>query len=183
MSEIVVAKFPNATQAAEARSALTRLGRTYEIEPEDIEIVSRSRADSIAIQPEVNLYWAHVIGGAIWGGVLGVVFLMPAVGIIVGAAVGFVTGRITDVGIRNTYLESVGRQLEKGEAAVALLARRANPGAVAEVIRRFGGTVMRSSLSGRHRDQIRTVTAETEEETADADGGEKAELRDQPKLA
>lgn len=177
MSEIIVARFPDASSAKAARDALARMGQTYQIEPEDIEVVRRKADDDVEIMPELNIRLAHVIGGAIWGAVLGLVFLIPVLGAAFGSAVGYITGRFSDVGIKNSYLEDVGREIEPGEAAVALLARRVDPGALAETIRRFGGQVMRSSLSGRRADQIRTVTA------GDATGAEKADLRDQPKLA
>lgn len=177
MSEIVVARFPNRQTALSARDALARMGRTFQIEPEDIEVVTRSRAGEVTVHPEVNVKIAHVIGGAIWGGVLGTVFLMPLVGAAVGSAVGFLTGRYSDIGIRTAYLEEVGREIGPGEAAVALLARRVDPGAIASTISRFGGNVLRSSLSGQNGDQIRTVSG------ADASGAEKADLRDQPDLA
>ena len=177
MSEIVVARFPDAAKAEAARMALAKLGRTYQIEPEDIELVRRGTDGNVEIMPEVNIRLAHVIGGAIWGAVLGVAFLVPVIGAAVGSAAGFLTGRFTDVGLRDAYLRDVGHQIAPGEAAVALLARRVDPDALAETVRRFGGKVIRSSLSGRRADQIRTVTA------ADARGAEKASLRDQPELA
>ncbi|MAM63257.1 DUF1269 domain-containing protein [Maritimibacter sp. UBA3975] len=183
MSEIVVATFPDKQKALAARNAMAAMGRNYQIEPSDIEVVSRAPDRAIDIEREVQTAWTHVIGGAVWGAVLGAVFLMPVIGAAVGAGAGFITGRMTDIGIRDAYLRDVGRRIEPGQAAVALLARRVDPGALAATISRFGGKVTRSSLSGRHADQIRTATVREEDGARTTRGAEKAEMRDQPDLA
>ncbi len=175
MSEIIVARFPDLSHALAAKKDFTRMGQNYTIEPEDIEVVSRG-GSRIDILPEVNLPLAHVAGGAIWGAVLGAVFLMPLVGAAVGSVVGYVTGRASDVGIARDYLRQIGRDLAPGEAAVALLARKVDPGAVAATIKHHDGEVMRSSVDGAYEAQIETWDYASET-------SEKADLRKQPELA
>lgn len=175
MSEIIVARFPDHARALAAKADFLRLGETYRVEPEDIEIVTRT-AHRTRIIPEVDLPRAQMVGGAIWGAVLGTAFLVPVLGAVIGTGVGYVTGRATDVGISQDVLRDIGQKLEPGQSAVALLARKAEQGAVDEVITRHRGEVLRSSLGGGQADQIETWHP-------DDPRAEKAEMRNQPTLA
>lgn len=172
MSEIIVARFPDRAHANAAKKDFARMGRNFTIEPEDIEVVARTGAKA-RVFPEVNMTLAHMAGGAIWGAVIGAVFLMPVLGAAIGSAIGYVTGRASDVGISRDYLRRIGEAIKPGQAAVALLARKADPGAIAETITRHDGEIMRNSLDGA---QIRTYDPHDPE-------SEKADLRNQPDLA
>lgn len=176
MSEIIVARFPDTQTAVALRKALQALARDYTIEAGDIEIVRKDARGRVSRHGEVNLPLAQTIGGAAWGGVLGMVFLMPVIGAVVGAGVGYVTGRSSDVGLSNDYLDEVGGALAPGEAAVALLARKLDGEAVRAQIARFDGEIIRSSLKGGNAAQIDTWDRHDPH-------SEKADMRDQPTLA
>jgi uncharacterized membrane protein len=64
----------------------------------------------------------------------------------VGAATGALTGKMTDVGVDDGFLEELGEKLDPGMAAVIVLVHRSTPDKVLPEISRYGGTVLQSSL-------------------------------------
>ena len=56
-----------------------------------------------------------------WGGLIGLLFLAPIVGMAVGAASGALGGKMADVGVNDDFLKRLGAKLEPGGAAVIVL--------------------------------------------------------------
>ena len=81
-----------------------------------------------------------------WGGLIGLLFLAPLLGMAVGAASGGLTGKLTDVGVNDSFLKELGEKLEPGMAAVIVLVRRSTPDKVIPAVQEYGGTVLQSSL-------------------------------------
>jgi len=86
-------------------------------------------------------------GGALWGGLIGLIFLSPLLGMAVGAAAGGAAGALTDVGVDDKFMKDLGAKLQPGGAAVFVLVRQSTPDKVLPRISQYGGDVIHSSLS------------------------------------
>jgi uncharacterized membrane protein len=64
-----------------------------------------------------------------------------------GAGVGTLVGKLTDYGIDDEFLKSLGEQMKPGSSAIFVLARKVAPDAVIAEMSSLGGTVLRASLS------------------------------------
>src|SRR4051794_41593108 len=65
-------------------------------------------------------------GGALWGGLIGLIFFAPLLGMAVGAAAGAAAGAVSDAGVDDKFMKSLGTQLQTGGAALFFLVRQAN---------------------------------------------------------
>lgn len=68
-------------------------------------------------------------GGALWGGLIGLLFLAPLFGMVIGAAAGGASGALVDVGINDTFMQQLGEKLHPGGAALIVLVRKVSPDA------------------------------------------------------
>jgi uncharacterized membrane protein len=106
------------------------------------------------VQQTVSTTGAGAAGGALWGTLIGLIFLNPLAGLAVGAATGAVAGKLTDIGIDDGVIKQIGGELEKGRAAVFLLARSATVDRVIEAIKPYGPTVIQTNLSREREDEL-----------------------------
>jgi uncharacterized membrane protein len=65
-----------------------------------------------------------------------------------------VLGRVTKAGIDRQFRDQVRDMLEPGTSALFLVVDRVSPDRAVEGLRRFGGTVLKSSLSERDEQEL-----------------------------
>jgi uncharacterized membrane protein len=110
-------------------------------------IVERRDDGSIKLhQPTLTAFGA--VGGATWGGLIGLIFFMPLLGAALGAATGAATGALleTDSGINDGFMRRMGEELQPGKAAVFMLVRNAVPENVLPTLS-GRGVLIQTSLS------------------------------------
>lgn len=146
MSNLVAIAYPDVNTAEEVMGTLGRLQVERSLELEDAVIVTREGDGKVKLHQARSTTGAGAAGGAMWGGLIGLLFLAPLLGMAVGAASGAVTGKLTDVGVDDSFLKELGEQLEPGMAAVIVLVHRSTPDKVLPEISQYGGTVLQSSL-------------------------------------
>jgi uncharacterized membrane protein len=99
-------------------------------------------------------------GGAMWGGVIGLLFLAPLVGMAIGAASGAAAGAMTDTGVDDKFMKELGARLEPGGAALLLLGRAEARDKVLERVGQYGGEVIQTSLSKEDEESLRAALGE-----------------------
>ncbi|NML15703.1 DUF1269 domain-containing protein [Azohydromonas caseinilytica] len=155
MAEMIAVAFDNPTQADEVLDELRRLQQEYLIDLEDAVVVVRRPDGEIKLKQSVNLVGMGAASGGLWGGLwgslVGLLFLNPlagfAVGTMVGAGSGALSGKITDYGINDDFIRSIAQTLQPNNSAIFVLVRKVQPDKVLEQLSRFKGRVLRSSLS------------------------------------
>src|SRR5687768_12329829 len=98
MSTLVAIAYPDEATAHKARATLARLQIERLIELDDA-VIAVNDGNKIRLEQAVNLTGAGALGGAAWGGLLGLIFLMPIAGMAIGAASGAIGGKFSDYGI------------------------------------------------------------------------------------
>ena len=96
-------------------------------------------------------------GGAVWGGLIGLLFLAPVVGMAVGAASGALGGKMADVGINDDFMKGLGEKLTPGSAALIILSQSNAPEKVLERVTKYGGEVIQTSLSDEQEQHLRSA--------------------------
>ena len=84
------------------------------------------------------------------GGLLGLRFLMPLAGMLVGAAAGALGGSLADYGINDQFIQFIkdlSAKLEPGSSALFVLVRKSTPDKVLPEVNKYGATVLHTSLS------------------------------------
>src|SRR4051812_32091771 len=160
MSNLIAIAYPDRETAEQVRSALGEMQKERIIELEDLVVVTRSEEGKVKLHQSTSLAGTGAAGGAVWGGLIGLLFLAPVLGMAVGAAAGGTTGALTDIGIDDKFMKDLGTNLAQGGAAVIVLVRRSTPDKVVPRIKEYGGYVLQSSLSTEAEASLRAALGE-----------------------
>jgi uncharacterized membrane protein len=154
MSDLIAVSYPDRATAESVRDELARLTREHVIEIEDAVVVTREASGKVKLHQTVNPAGRGAAGGALWGGLIGLIFLAPLFGAAIGAAAGAAGGATTDLGIEDNFMREVGQSLPEGGAAVFALVRQVTPDKVIPRISQYGGKVLQTSLSNESEQKL-----------------------------
>ncbi|MBT1671697.1 DUF1269 domain-containing protein [Curtobacterium flaccumfaciens] len=84
---------------------------------------------------------------AVFGAVLGFLFLVPVVGLVVGGAVGALFASLDSAGLDASLRQRLSDELVNGGAALLVYTSTGNGDAVVDELASFSGTVLRTPLS------------------------------------
>src|SRR3954463_9530037 len=127
MSTLVAIAYPDAGTAEQVRAELIQATKEHLITLEDAVVVEHRQDGKIKLHQGMSLTGAGAAGGALWGGLIGLLFLAPLVGMAIGAASGAAAGKVSDVGVDDNFLKQLAEQLEPGAAALIALGRSDAP--------------------------------------------------------
>lgn len=168
MSELVVVCFGNTDDADRVLNELRRMQTEYLLELEDAVVVVRPPQGKLELKQSINLAGAGAVSGGLYGGLfgslIGLLFLNPlaglAVGGVLGAGSGALSGSLVDYGINDDFIRSLGQQLKPDSSALFVLVRKAQPDKVLQALSRFRGTVLRTSLSPEQESRLQQALSE-----------------------
>jgi uncharacterized membrane protein len=170
MAELIAIAYDDEFKAEEVRLALFRLQREYLVDLEDAVVVVRTRDGKVRLGQTHDLVAAGAATGGLWGMLVGLLFLNPLLGVAAGAASGALAGYLTDVGIDDEFLRECGEALPPGSSALFMLLRKSTPDKVLPELARYGGRVLRTSLSREEEEKLQAALRG--EAQARADRGE-----------
>ena len=147
MADLVVVAFDNATGAEEVRDAMVQMQKDHIVTLEDAAVVVRKPDGKVKVKQATNLVGAGAMGGAFWGMLIGLLFMVPWLGLAVGALSGALGGKLTDIGVDDKFIKEVGNTIQPGHSALFLLIREATPDRLLEELQPYKGTVLKTSLS------------------------------------
>jgi uncharacterized membrane protein len=96
-------------------------------------------------------------GGALWGLLFGLIFFMPLAGVLIGAGMGAIFGKLADFGIDDNFIKDVSKQITPGTSALFLYVKTSTTDRVLDRLSRYQPTLIRSSLSKEAEDQLRAA--------------------------
>ena len=115
MSDLVAIAYPDLATARQVMSNLGEAQKAHLIQLEDAVIVESQAGGKIKLhQPSGAGLGAA--GGALWGGLIGLIFLVPLFGMAIGAASGAAAGHFTDTGVDDKFMKQLGAELDEGKA-------------------------------------------------------------------
>ena len=157
MSNLVAIGYDDLATAQQVVANIGRAQKAPEIELDDLVIVER-RGDGKVKLHQPSMAGAGAAGGALWGGLIGLIFLMPLFGMAIGAASGAAAGALTDAGVDDKFMKELGEQLTPGSAAVIALVRRVTMDKVLEGIQ-IPGHVIQTSLDNEAEERLSEALA------------------------
>ena len=155
MSDLIVLAFDTETGAQEMRDKLMQLQKQKIIELEDAAVVVRKQDGKVKVKQAQSLVGAGALGGAFWGLLIGLIFMVPWLGLAAGALGGALGGSLTDTGVDDKFIKEVGDTIEPGHSALFLLVRSSTPDKLAEELDKFDATVLQTSLSDEDDARLR----------------------------
>lgn len=146
MSDLVFIAFPTEQKAEEVRQKVLALQREYLIELGDAVVVAKDGKGQVKLNQMMNLTAAGAASGALWGTLIGFIFLAPLVGTALGAASGALGGKLTDVGINDKFMKETASALQPNTAGLFLLIRKMTTDKVLADLKGVGGVLMSTSF-------------------------------------
>ena len=160
MSTLLAIAYPDTETAEKVRAELIQATKEKLVELQDAVVVEHRADGRIKLHQAVNTTATGAAGGAMWGGLIGLLFLAPLVGMAVGAASGALGGKATDIGVNDDFLKQLGAKLEPGAAALIALGRSDAPDKLLERLRPYGGHVIQTSLDNEEEERLRSSLGE-----------------------
>jgi uncharacterized membrane protein len=153
MSSLLVIGHPDVATVERARDRLLELHRSELVTLRDL---------TVAENVEGRIRLRHDLGGtgdgtagALWGGLIGLLFFTPLLGMAIGAGAGAIGGSATGSGIDDELMLELGQQLTLGAAALFALVEQAASNEVVEDLEPPGGKIVQASLSNEEETALR----------------------------
>jgi len=155
MSDLVAVAYDDVAQAQRVAGNLGEAVKQHIIEIDDLVIVERKQDGKVKLH-QPSMAGIGAAGGALWGGLIGLIFFVPLLGMAVGAAAGAASGALADSGVDDDFMKRLGTELDPGKAAVIVLVRTVTADKVLPEIKEHG-TVIQTSLSSEDEEALRSA--------------------------
>ena len=146
MANLVAIAYDDVDQARQVTATIGELVKEHSLTVEDVVIVEHKPGGKMKLH-QPSMAGVGAASGALWGGLIGLIFLMPLFGMAIGAASGAAAGAMSDYGVDDDFMKELGQKLPEGGAAVIVLVREATRDKVVPEVSKYGGHLIQSSLS------------------------------------
>jgi uncharacterized membrane protein len=85
--------------------------------------------------------------GMFWGFLFGLLFFIPVFGLAIGAGLGALMGKFAKASIDQQFQDQVRDMIKPGTSALFLMLDKATPDQAVAALSKYGGTVLKTSLS------------------------------------
>ncbi|KRD73184.1 MULTISPECIES: DUF1269 domain-containing protein [Sinorhizobium/Ensifer group] len=165
MSDLIVVGFDSPEEADRVLVRLAGLKKEYLIDLEDAVVVVRDTEGKVHLKQSLNLTavgaTSGLLSGSIWGGLVGLLFLNPlagfAIGGALGAGAGALSGSLTDYGIDDEFIKSLGNTIPNNSSALFILVRKVQPEKVLAEFPDLRGRVLKTSLSPEQEQKLQAA--------------------------
>jgi len=147
MATLVAIGYPDETTATAASLEANRLAKDLIIQPDAIAVIIRDREGKFHVTTNHQPVGSGATWGMFWGLLFGVLFFIPFLGMAIGAGLGALTGKLAKNAISKEFQDRIRDELQPGTSALFLVVEAVTPDKAVESLSKFGGTVIKSSLS------------------------------------
>jgi len=156
MSTLIAIGYKDAETAEEVRGVLVQATKEKLVDLQDAVVVEHRSDGKIKLHQAISTTGAGAAGGALWGGLIGLLFLAPLFGMAIGAASGAVAGKVTDAGVNDDFMKQLGEKMAPGTAALIALGSSNAPDKLLERLQPYGGDVIQTSLDNEQEERLRS---------------------------
>ncbi|HET6548100.1 MAG TPA: DUF1269 domain-containing protein [Solirubrobacter sp.] len=160
MSTLIAIAYPDRDTAERVRGELVQATKEHLLRLDDAVVVVHGPDGKIKLHQAMSPSGAGAAGGALWGGLIGLLFLAPLFGMAIGAATGGLAGKMADVGVNDNFMKELGAKLPPGGAALIALGEAGARDKLLDRVKSYGGDVIQTSLSGEDEERLRAALGE-----------------------
>lgn len=157
MSELIVIGYDDHDTAKRAYEQVQQLQGDFVVSLTGLALVTVDADGKNHVETPSRIVGASAAAGALWGAILGILFLVPAVGLLLGGAVGALLGKLSRSGINDAFRSRVRSMLTPGKAAIVIMAAKITEDKFTNAMKPYGGDLLQTSLSSEDE---RELTAE-----------------------
>jgi uncharacterized membrane protein len=147
MADLIAIGYPDEATAEAAAEEARRLARDLIIEPDAIASIVRDGEGKYHVHTSHHPVGAGATWGMFWGLLFGLLFFIPVFGMAVGAGLGALFGHLEKSTIDKEFQQQVRDMVQPGTSALFLVIEKATPDKAVAAMSKFGGTVLKTSLS------------------------------------
>jgi uncharacterized membrane protein len=155
VADLIVIGYQDEQTAHEAAAEVERLAADLLIEPDAIAVITRDQKGRFKVSTNHHPVAEGATWGLLWGALFGLLFFVPLFGLAVGGAFGLLFGALHKAGVDEEFQNSVRELVAPGSSALFLIVEKVTPDKVEEALRRYGGTVLKTSFSKEAEAQLR----------------------------
>jgi uncharacterized membrane protein len=154
MSDLIAIGYPDETTALKAEKTAQQLANELIIQPDAIAAIVRDQDGKFKVTTNHHLVGGGASYGMFWGLLFGLLFFVPFFGMAIGAGLGALMGKLEKSGIDKQFQEQVRDMLQPGTSALFLVVEKVTPDKAVEALKKYGGTVLKSSLSKEAEEEL-----------------------------
>ena len=161
MSSLTAWKFETPFGADEALNKLKALQAQELIQVQDAAVVTWEAGHRKPKTRQMHdTKMAGALGGGFWGLLFGLIFFVPILGLAIGAASGALFGSLADVGISDTFINTVRDKVTPGTSALFLLSSDAVFDRVRDAFKGTEAELISTNLSAEQEAKLRDAFTE-----------------------
>src|SRR6476469_11193435 len=154
MADLIAIGYPDQATADAAAEEARRLARDLIIQPDAIAVIVRDEEGGYHVHTNHHAVGGGATWGMFWGLLFGLLFFIPVFGMAVGAGMGALMGKVAKTGIDKNFQDQVREMLQPGTSALFLVVEKVTPDKAVDALQKFGGTVLKSSLSKKAEQEL-----------------------------
>lgn len=147
MSELIVIGYDDHAVATQAYNEVQQLQKDFVVQLSGLAVVQVDDEGKSHVETPGKIVGVSAASGALWGMIIGLLFLVPFVGLALGGALGALMGKMGKSGIDDEFRSQVQEMLKPGTAAVVVMASKITEDKFADAMKQYGGTLLKTSLS------------------------------------
>jgi len=147
MADLIAIGYPDQATADAAAEEARQLARDLIIQPDAIAVIVRDEEGGYHVHTNHHLVGGGATWGMFWGLLFGLLFFIPVFGMAVGAGMGALFGKLAKSSIDKQFQDQVRDMLKPGTSALFLMLEKVTPDKAVEAMSKYGGTVLKTSLS------------------------------------
>ena len=157
MADLIAIGYPDETTALEAEKEAQHLADELIIQPDAIAAVVRHRDGKYQVTTNHHAVGAGATWGMFWGLFFGLLLFVPVLGMAMGAGLGALFGKLETAGIDREFQQQVRDLLTPGTSALFLVLEKTTPEKATAALSKFGGTVLKTSLSREAEEKLQSA--------------------------
>lgn len=146
MSDLIVIGYEDHATARQAYNEVQRLQQDFIVDLRGLAIVDVDHDGKTHVDTPKRIIGTSAVSGALFGMLLGLLFFVPGMALL-GGAVGALMGVLSKSGIDAQFRDRVEHLIEPGHSAVVIMAAKITEDKFGLAMQRFGGTVLKTSLT------------------------------------
>jgi uncharacterized membrane protein len=161
MATLVAIAYPDQVTAEAARQTVESLEADLIIQADQVAAISRDEDGKLHVTTNhggtsggTGAFW-----GGFWGFLFGLLFFVPFAGLAVGAGLGALFGHLGKDAIGKDFQDQMRDELQPGTSALFMIIEQATPDKAIAALSKFGGTVIRTSLSDENTKKLQEALA------------------------
>ena len=154
MATLIAIGYPDEATATAAADEARRLAQDLIIQPDAIAVIDRDGTAATTCTPTTTRSAAGATWGMFWGFLFGLLFFIPVFGMAIGAGMGALMGKFAKTSIDKQFQEQVRGMLQPGTSALFLMVEKVTPDKAIEAMSKYGGTVLKTSLSKEDEQEL-----------------------------